>query len=90
MSVYVAVPEVPVVRFYRLSALTSWAHRLQGVENEVDDDLLKLDPIILAGWTPLYSAGRVSCVTSPSPPVEAPKQPRSDQPQMRTRRSRQA
>jgi hypothetical protein len=27
------------------SALTSWAHRLQGVENEVEDDLLKLDPI---------------------------------------------
>jgi hypothetical protein len=28
-----------------LSALTSWAYRLQGVENEVEDDLLKLDPI---------------------------------------------
>jgi hypothetical protein len=44
----------------------------------------------LAGWTPLYSAGRVSYVTSPSPLVEAPKQPRPDQPQMRTRRTRQA
>jgi hypothetical protein len=27
------------------SALTSWAHRLQGVDNEVEDDLLKPDPI---------------------------------------------
>ena len=45
-------PNVQIVRFdlaggdeYLPSALTSWAHRLQGVENGVEDNLLKLDPI---------------------------------------------
>ena len=55
------------------------------------DRKLKESPAWLASsGLQASAAGFVSYVTSPSPPVEAPNQPQPDQPQMRTRRTRQA